>query len=143
MIEKTNSCSTDWIKIDNKSKKSSRIRLKNGKLIYKTFYDKQLKPYLHARSKHDKHRNNYLYIGSDYVHRLKARAVYAALGKQLKGGCKIHHRLVDETATEKGNSLPYLVVLSDKDHTRLHYLLKIMAAFIQGNITSYQLNLNV
>ena len=143
MIEKTNSCSTDWIKIDNKSKKSSRIRLKNGKLIYETFYDKQLKPYLHARSKHDKHRNNYLYIGSDYVHRLKAKAVLAALGRNLDGSYKIHHRLIDETATVKGNSLQYLVILSDKDHTRLHYLLKIMAAFIQGNITSYQLNLNV
>ena len=143
MIEKTNSCSTDWIKIDNKSKKSSRIRLKNGKLIYRTFYDKQLKPYLHARSKRDKHRNNYLYIGSDYVHRLKAKAVLAALGRNLDGSYKIHHRLIDETATVKGNSLQYLVILSDKDHTRLHYLLKIMAAFIQGNITSYQLNLNV
>lgn len=142
MIEKTNSCSTDWIKL-NSGKRSSKIKLQNGKLIYKTHYNKPLKAKIHVRSKHDKHKNNYLSVGSDYVHRLKARAVYAALGKQLKGGCKIHHRLVDETATEKGNSLPYLVVLSDKDHTRLHYLLKIMAAFIQGNITSYQLNLNV
>lgn len=137
MIEKTNSCSTDWIKL-NSGKRSSKIKLQNGKLIYKTHYNKPLKAKIHVRSKHDKHKNNYLSVGSDYVHRLKARAVYAALGKQLKGGCKIHHRLVDETATEKGNSLPYLVVLSDKDHTRLHYLLKIMAAFIQGNITSYQ-----
>ena len=116
MIEKTNSCSTDWIKLTS-DKRSSKIKLKNGKLIYKTYYDKELKAKIHARSKHDKHRNNYLSVGCDYVHRLKAKAVYAALGKQLKGGCKIHHRLVDETATEKGNSLPYLVVLSDKDLT--------------------------
>ena len=143
MIEKTNSCSTDWIKIDNKSKKSSRIRLKNGKLIYKTFYDKQLKPYLHARSKHDKHRNNYLYIGSDYVHRLKAKAVLAALGRNLDGSFKIHHRLIDETATVKGNSLPYLVVMTDKDHNRLHSLLKLLAAYVQGSIKGYQLELNV
>lgn len=142
MIEKTNSCSTDWIKL-NSGKRSSKIKLQNGKLIYKTHYNKPLKAKIHVRSKHDKHKNNYLSVGSDYVHRLKARAVYAAVGKQLKGGCKIHHRLVDETATEKGNRLQYLVVLSDKDHNRLHYLLKIMAAFIQGNITSYQLNLNV
>lgn len=142
IMEKTNSCSTEWIKL-NSGKRSSKIKLQNGKLIYKTHYNKPLKAKIHVRSKHDKHKNNYLSVGCDYVHRLKAKAVYAALGKQLKGGCKIHHRLVDETATEKGNSLPYLVVLSDKDHTRLHYLLKIMAAFIQGNITSYQLNLNV
>lgn len=143
MIEKTNSCSTDWIKIDNKSKKSSRIRLKNGKLIYKTFYDKQLKPYLHARSKHDKHRNNYLYIGSDYVHRLKAKAVLAALGRNLDGSYKIHHRLIDETATVKGNSLPYLIVMTDKDHNRLHSLLKLLAAYVQGSIKGYQLELDV
>lgn len=142
MIEKTNSCSTDWIKI-TKDKRSSKIKLKNGKLLYKTYYDKELKAKIHARSKHDKHRNNYLSVGSDYVHRLKAKAVLAALGRNLDGSYKIHHRLIDETATVKGNSLQYLVILSDKDHTRLHYLLKIMAAFIQGNITSYQLNLNV
>lgn len=142
MIEKTNSCSTDWIKI-TKDKRSSKIKLKNGKLLYKTYYDKELKAKIHARSKHDKHRNNYLSVGSDYVHRLKAKAVLAALGRSLDGSFKIHHRLIDETATVKGNSLQYLVILSDKDHTRLHYLLKIMAAFIQGNITSYQLNLNV
>lgn len=142
MMEKTNSCSTEWIKL-NSGKRSSKIKLQNGKLIYKTHYNKPLKAKIHVRSKHDKHKNNYLSVGCDYVHRLKAKAVYAALGKNLDGSYKIHHRLIDETATEKGNSLPYLVVLSDKDHTRLHYLLKIMAAFIQGNITSYQLNLNV
>ena len=141
-MEKTNGCSTDWIKLNN-GKRSSKIKLKNGKLIYKTHYDKQLKAKIHVRSRHDKHRNNYLSVGCDYVHRLKAKAVYAAIGKDLKNGCKIHHRLIDETATAKGNSLPYLVVLSDKDHTRLHYLLKIMAAFIRGNITSYQLELNI
>lgn len=143
MIESKSCCSTDWIKLDDKSKKSSKIRLKNGKLIYKTFYDKQLKPYLHARSKYDKHRNNYLYIGSDYVHRLKAKAVLAAIGKNLNGSFKIHHRLIDETATAKGNSLQYLVVLSDKDHNRLHYLLKLLAAYVQGSIGNYQLELNV
>lgn len=142
IMEKTNGCSTDWIKL-NSGKRSSKIKLKNGKLIYKTHYDKPLKAKIHVRSKHDKHKNNYLSVGSDYVHRLKAKAVYAAIGKDLKNGCKIHHRLIDETATEKGNSLPYLVVLSDKDHSRLHYLLKIMAAFIQGSIGNYQLELNI
>lgn len=142
MIEKTNSCSTNWIKL-TKDKRSSKIRLKNGKLIYKTYYDKQLKAKIHARSRNDKHRNNYLSVGCDYVHRLKAKAVYAAIGRNLDGSFKIHHRLIDETATVKGNSLQYLVVLSDKDHTRLHYLLKIMAAFIQGSIGNYQLELNI
>lgn len=143
MIESKSSCSTDWIKLDDKSKHSSKIKLKNGKLLYKTWYDKPLKAKLHARSRHDKHKNMYLSVGSDYVHRLKAKAVYAAIGKDLKGGCKIHHRLIDETATAKGNSLQYLVVLSDKDHTRLHYLLKIMAAFVGGSIGNYQLELNI
>lgn len=143
MIESKSCLSTDWIKLDDKSKKSSKIRLKNGKLIYKTFYDKQLKPYLHARSKYDKHRNNYLYIGSDYVHRLKAKAVLAAIGRSLDGSFKIHHRLIDETATAKGNSLPYLIVMTDKDHNRLHSLLKLLAAYVQGSIKGYQLELNV
>lgn len=142
MIESKSCCSTDWINLTS-DKRSSKIRLKNGKLIYKTYYDKTLKAKIHARSKHDKHRNNYLSVGSDYVHRLKAKAVYAAIGRNLDGSYKIHHRLIDETATAKGNSLQYLVVLSDKDHTRLHYLLKLLAAYIQGSIGNYQLELNV
>ena len=142
MIEKTSCCSTEWIKLTN-NKRSSKIRLKNGKLIYKTHYDKELKAKIHVRSKHDKHRNNYLSVGSDYIHRLKAKAVYAAIGRNLDGSYKIHHRLIDETATAKGNSLQYLVVLSDKDHNRLHSLLKLLAAYVQGSIESYQLNLNI
>lgn len=142
MIESKNCCSTDWIKL-TKDKRSSKIRLKNGKLIYKTYYDKTLKAKIHARSKHDKHRNNYLSVGSDYVHRLKAKAVYAAIGRNLDGSFKIHHRLIDETATVKGNSLQYLVVMTDKDHTRLHSLLKLLAAYVQGSIESYQLELSV
>lgn len=142
MIESKSCLSTDWIKL-TKDKRSSKIRLKNGKLIYKTYYDKELKAKIHARSKHDKHKNSYLSVGSDYVHRLKAKAVYAAIGRNLDGSFKIHHRLIDETATVKGNSLQYLVVLSDKDHTRLHYLLKIIAAYVQGSIGNYQLELNV
>lgn len=142
MIESKSCCSTDWIKL-TKDKRSSKIRLKNGKLIYKTYYDKELKAKIHARSRNDKHRNNYLSVGSDYIHRLKAKAVYAALGKNLDGGYKIHHRLIDETATAKGNSLQYLVVMTDKDHTRLHSLLKLLAAYVQGSIESYQLELSV
>lgn len=142
MIESKSCSSTDWIKL-TKDKRSSKIRLKNGKLIYKTYYDKELKAKIHARSRNDKHKNSYLSVGSDYVHRLKAKAVYAAIGRNLDGSFKIHHRLIDETATVKGNSLQYLVVLSDKDHTRLHYLLKIIAAYIQGSIENYQLELNV
>lgn len=143
MIESKSCSSTDWIKLDQNSKHSSKIKLKNGKLVYHTFYGKPLKAKIHARSKHDKHRNNYLSVGCDYVHRLKAKAVYAAIGRNLDGSFKIHHRLIDETATAKGNSLQYLVVLSDKDHNRLHYLLKIIAAYVQGSIGNYQLELNV
>ena len=112
-------------------------------MLYKTYYDKTLKAKIHARSKHDKHKNNYLSVGCDYVHRLKAKAVLAAIGKNLNGSYKIHHRLIDETATAKGNSLQYLVVMTDKDHNRLHYLLKIIAAYVQGSIENYQLELNV
>lgn len=142
MIESKSCSSTDWLKLTN-DKRSSKIKLKNGKLIYKTYYDKELKAKIHARSKHDKHKNNYLSVGCDYVHRLKAKAVYAAIGRNLDGSYKIHHRLIDETATVKGNSLQYLVVLSDKDHTRLHSLLKLLAAYVQGSIKGYQLELNV
>ena len=142
MIESKSCSSTDWLKLTS-DKRSSKIRLQNGKLIYKTHYNKPLKAKIHARSKHDKHKNNYLSVGCDYVHRLKAKAVYAAIGRNLDGSFKIHHRLIDETATVKGNSLQYLVVLSDKDHTRLHYLLKIIAAYVQGSIGNYQLELNV
>lgn len=142
MIESKSCCSTEWLKLTN-DKRSSKIRLKNGKLIYKTYYDKELKAKIHARSKHDKHRNNYLSVGCDYVHRLKAKAVYAAIGRNLDGSFKIHHRLIDETATVKGNSLQYLVVMTDKDHTRLHSLLKLLAAYVQGSIESYQLELSV
>lgn len=142
MIERTSCSSTDWINLTS-DKRSSKIKLKNGKLLYKTYYDKQLKAKIHARSRNDKHRNNYLSVGCDYVHRLKAKAVYAEFGRNLDGSFKIHHRLIDETATAKGNSLQYLVVLSDKDHTRLHYLLKIIAAYVQGSIESYQLELSV
>ena len=142
MIESKSCSSTNWINLTS-DKRSSKIRLKNGKLLYKTYYDKELKAKIHARSKHDKHRNNYLSVGCDYVHRLKAKAVLAAIGKNLNGSYKIHHRLIDETATAKGNSLQYLVVLSDKDHNRLHYLLKIIAAYVQGSIENYQLELNV
>lgn len=142
MIESKSCLSTDWIKLTN-DKRSSKIKLKNGKLIYKTYYDKELKAKIHARSRNDTHKNNYLSVGCDYVHRLKAKAVYAALGRNLDGSFKIHHRLIDETATVKGNSLQYLVVLSDKDHNRLHYLLKIIAAYVQGSIENYQLELNV
>lgn len=143
MIESKSCCSTDWIKVDNKSKKSSKIKLKNGKLLYKTWYDKTLKAKIHARSRNDKHKNNYLSVGSDYVHRLKAKAAYTAIGRNLDGSFKIHHRLIDETATAKGNSLPYLIVMTDKDHNRLHSLLKLLAAYVQGSIKGYQLELNV
>lgn len=142
MIESKSSCSTDWLKLTS-DKRSSKIRLKNGKLIYKTYYDKELKAKIHARSRNDKHKNNYLSVGCDYVHRLKAKAVYAAIGRNLDGTHKIHHRLIDETATAKGNSLQYLVVMTDKDHNRLHYLLKIIAAYVQGSIENYQLELDV
>lgn len=142
MIESKSSCSTDWLKLTS-DKRSSKIRLKNGKLLYKTWYDKELKAKIHARSRNDKHKNNYLFVGCNYVHRLKAKAVLAAIGRSLDGSYKIHHRLIDETATVKGNSLQYLVVLSDKEHTRLHYLLKLLAAYVQGSIKGYQLELNV
>lgn len=143
MIEKTNSClSTDWLNLTS-DKRSSKIRLKNGKLLYKTWYDKTLKAKIHARSRNDKHKNSYLSVGSDYVHRLKAKAVLAAIGRSLDGSYKIHHRLIDETATVKGNSLPYLIVMTDKDHNRLHSLLKLLAAYVQGSIKGYQLELNV
>lgn len=114
---------TDWIKLSN-SKRSSKYKLDHGSIKYVTSVGKEIKATVKARSKHDKHSNYYLSYGNHYVHRLAAKAVMQATNdtRNLKG-LEIHHRLIDETATEKGNQLCNLVLLTKSEHTRLHYLL--------------------
>lgn len=114
---------TDWIKLSN-SKRSSKYKLDHGSIKYVTSVGKEIKATVKARSKHDKHNNYYLSYGNHYVHRLAAKAVMQVTNdtRDIKR-LEIHHRLIDETATEKGNQLCNLVLLTKSEHTRLHYLL--------------------
>lgn len=130
---------TAWLKITDKPR-SSKVRLYQGKLEYVKSNGKALKPRLHIRSKNDtKHRNSYIAYSHYYMHRLTAMTVYNELSKSLDG-LVIHHRLMDETATIQGNSLPYLVVLDDEEHTRLHKLLNMIIDYVRDYISG-QINL--
>ena len=130
LLRKDKSLCTEWIETQAK-KYPSKYRINQGKLEYRRHSGKELKPYIRGRAWNDKHINTYLCISRDYVHRYMAQAVRGI--KKLPKELKVHHRLIDETATLKGNSLPYLTVLTEKEHDRLHYLLKEMAQYIKGN----------
>lgn len=126
--------STDWIKLGNTSW-SSKYRLECGSIKYLTCNGKEIQATIKTRSKQDKHNNYYLAYGSHYAHRLAATAVMQATGntRDLKG-LEIHHRLIDETATEKGNQLCNLVLLSKSEHTRLHYLLNKISDYVASGM---------
>lgn len=133
-LRETGSMSTEWLKVSD-SARSSKYRLYRGKLQYVKCNNKALKPRVRERAKSDsKHRNYYLAYSHYYIHRLVAQAVYSKIGKSVDG-LKIHHRLIDETATIKGNSLGYLVVLTDEEHSRLHYLLNIIIKYVRDYIS--------
>lgn len=131
--------STNWIKLSNTSW-SSKYKLDHGSIKYVTSVGKEIKATVKARSKHDKHNNYYLAYGSHYVHRLAAKAVMQATNdtRDLKG-LEIHHRLIDETATEKGNQLCNLVLLSKSEHTRLHYLLNKISDYVASGAVQLSL----
>ena len=131
--------STNWIKLGNTSW-SSKYKLDHGSIKYVTSVGKEIKATVKARSKRDKHTNYYLSYGNHYVHRLAAKAVMQATNdtrdiKQLV----IHHRLIDETATEKGNQLCNLVLLSKSEHTRLHYLLNKISDYVASGAVQLSL----
>lgn len=58
--------------------------------------------------------------------------------RDLKG-LEIHHRLIDETATEKGNQLCNLVLLSKSEHTRLHNLLNKISDYVASGAVQLSL----
>lgn len=125
---------TDWLKVTDKAR-SSRYRIDKGRLVYTRCNGKMVAPRVRKRSKNDtKHRNYYLVLGTSYMHRLAAQAVYSELGIDV-GKFKVHHRLIDETATIKGNSLEYLCVLTDGEHTRLHQLLNYIIEYVRNYIS--------
>ena len=92
------------------------------------------------RAKSDKHSNTYLVIRQNhYLHKVTAQLVCNELNKSLNG-LEIHHRLIDETGTVKGNQLQNLTVLTDTDHKRLHKLLHDMRLF---EFSSNYFNINL
>ena len=131
---------TEWRKMTD-TKQSSKYRIHDGKLEYITYKGKALKPHVRDRAWNDKNRRNYyLCVGSGYVHRLTAQAIRRKdkLDKELR----IHHRLIDETATARGNSLGYLAVLDKADHDRLHEMLGLMAQYVKfGYVEQMELNI--
>lgn len=130
---------TAWLKLTDKPR-TSKVRLKHGKLEYAKCNGKALKPRVRIRSKNDsKHRNSYIAYSHYYMHRLTAMVVYNELNKSLDG-LVIHHRLIDETATIQGNSIQYLAVLTEDEHYRLHYLLRLISDYV-SDVVSGQVNL--
>ena len=131
--------STNWIKLSN-SKRSSKYKLDHGSIKYVTSIGKEIKATVKARSKRDKHNNYYLAYGNHYVHRLAAKAVMQATNdtRNIKD-LEIHHKLIDETATEKGNQLCNLILMSKSEHNRLHYLLNKISDYVAAKAVQLSL----
>lgn len=118
---------TNWHKIKDHAK-SSMVRIYQGKVQYKTYQGKYIKPQIKQRSGKDKHKNSY-YCYSNKVYLHKAAAYAIAKERGYKGFYSdfdmiAHHRLIGETGTVQGNSLDKLVLMTVKDHLRLHAILK-------------------
>lgn len=126
--------STKWYKIKDHAK-SSMVRIYQGKVQYKTWYGKAIKPHIKQRSSKDKHINCYLVFGKAiYLHKAAAYAIAKERG--YKGfytdfDLVSHHRLIGESATAAGNQLDKLTLMTVKDHLRLHSLLKNIAKNIK------------
>lgn len=119
--------STKWYKIKDHAK-SSMVRIYKGKVQYKTYQGKYIKPQIKVRSSKDKHINSY-YCYSNKVYLHKAAAYAIAKERGFDGFYNdfdmiAHHRRIGETETIKGNSLESLTLLTVKDHNRLHAILK-------------------
>lgn len=118
---------TNWCKLKD-HEKSSMVRICRGKVQYKTYQGKYIKPHVKIRSSKDKHINCYLVFGKAiYLHKAAAYAIAKERG--YKGfysdfDLVSHHRLIGESATLAGNQLDKLVLMTVKDHLRLHAILK-------------------
>ena len=128
---------TNWHKIKDHAK-SSMVRIYRGKVQYKTYQGKYIKPHVKIRSSKDKHINSY-YCYSNKVYLHKAAAYAIAKERGFDGFYNdfdmiAHHRRIGETETIKGNSLDNLTVLTGEDHLRLHAILKRIAKTVKrGN----------
>ena len=104
------------------------VRIYQGKVQYKTYQGKYIKPHVKIRSSKDKHINCYLVFGKAiYLHKAAAYAIAKERG--YKGfyhdfDLVSHHRLIGESATLAGNQLDKLVLMTVEDHLRLHAILK-------------------
>lgn len=119
--------STNWYKVKDHAK-SSMVRIYKGKVQYKTYQGKYIKPQIKVRSSKDKHINSY-YCYSNKVYLHKAAAYVVAKERGFDGFYNefkmiAHHRRIGETETVRGNSLENLTLLTVKDHLRLHAILK-------------------
>lgn len=126
--------STNWYKLYDRSR-SSLVRIYKGKVQYKTYQNKYIKPQIKVRSSKDKHINSY-YCYSNKVYLHKAAAYVIAKERGFDGFYNdfdmiAHHRRIGETETIKGNSLDNLTVLTGEDHLRLHAILKRIAKNIK------------
>lgn len=118
---------TNWYKVKDHAK-SSLVRIYRGKVQYKTYQNKYIKPQIKVRSSKDKHINSY-YCYSNKVYLHKAAAYVIAKERGFDGFYNdfdmiAHHRRIGETGTVQGNSLENLTLLTVKDHTKLHAILK-------------------
>ena len=129
--------STKWYKIKDHAK-SSLVRIYRGKVQYKTYQGKYIKPQIKVRSSKDKHINSYYcYSNKVYLHKAAAYAIareYGYQGFYNDFDLIAHHRRIGETETVRGNSLENLTVLTGEDHLRLHAILKRIAKTVKrGN----------
>lgn len=133
---------TNWHKIKDHAK-SSLVRIYRGKVQYKTYQNKYIKPQIKVRSSKDKHINSYLVFGKAiYLHKAAAYAIAKERGyKGFYGDFDLvsHHRLIGETETAAGNQLDKLVLMTVRDHLRLHAILKNISKNIKHG--SFQIEL--
>lgn len=134
--------STKWYKLYDRSR-SSLVRIYKGEVQYKTYNDKVIKPHIKQRSSKDKHINSY-YCYSDKVYLHKAAAYAIAKERGFDGFYNdfdmiAHHRRIGETGSIEGNSLDNLTLLTVKDHTKLHAILKRISKNIKRGSLQMQL----
>ena len=133
---------TNWYKVKDHAK-SSLVRIYRGKVQYKTYQNKYIKPHIKQRSSKDKHINSY-YCYSDKVYLHKAAAYAIAKERGFDGFYNdfdliAHHRRIGETGSIQGNSLDNLTLLTVKDHTKLHAILKRISKNIKRGSLQVQL----
>ena len=133
---------TNWYKVKDHAK-SSLVRIYRGKVQYKTYQNKYIKPQIKVRSSKDKHINSY-YCYSNKVYLHKAAAYVIAKEHGFDGfytnfDMIAHHRLIGESATLAGNQLDKLVLMTVKDHLRQHAILKNISKKIKRGSLQVQL----